>query len=353
HRCHSRTNRLDTADAFECDSVASLDSRGNVDDYFACIDFHDRAELDATVVRLVARYVVATRAPLVHSRREAATEDLNEILDFLHGRRGGITFADTREKIAVAARDRRYVLGPLLAPFYLEATHAGVGDVGKRVVRTKILRRYEKARVERLPRRGVGECVILATRLRTGAAIGAALGDHSGHVALPAVRDAQRAVNERFQSEPRHRGMNRADVLDRILASQHDAIDPQLLHQPGTGLVVHGHLGRAMNLEPWIHDMNQLDESDVLHDRRVDPSVDRLAQKIERLAQLRGLDERVEREVDPSPARVRQRTRRFQLVQSELRAFVPRVELLRAKVHGVGAVRDSGPDGVQGARGRE
>src|SRR6185437_3465847 len=180
HRCHSRTNRLDTADAFECDSVASLDSRGNVDDYFACIDFHDRAELDATVVRLVARYVVATRAPLVHSRREAATEDLNEILDFLHGRRGGITFADTREKIAVAARDRRYVLGPLLAPFYLEATHAGVGDVGQRVVRTKILRRYEKARVERLPRRGVGECVILATRLRTGAAIGAALGDHSG-----------------------------------------------------------------------------------------------------------------------------------------------------------------------------
>src|SRR5918999_2399947 len=39
---------------------------------------------------------------------------------------------------------------------------------------------------------------VLAARLRTGASVGAALGDHARHEALPRVRDAQSAVNERL-----------------------------------------------------------------------------------------------------------------------------------------------------------
>src|SRR4029450_13117220 len=50
----------------------------------------------------------------------------------------------------------------------------------------------------------------------------------------------------------------------------------------------------------------------------------------------------------------RARPRTLELVEGELRAFVPRVESLRAEVDGVRAVRDGGPDGIERAgRGEE
>ena len=106
---------------------------------------------------------------------------------------------------------------------------------GEVIVRAEVFGRDEIAAIELVARRRVGEDVVLAARLRARAAIGAALGDHAGHEALSRVRDAERAVDERLEAERRHRGVNRADVVERILAREHDAVDAELLKHGGAG----------------------------------------------------------------------------------------------------------------------
>ena len=71
-------------------------------------------------------------------------------------------------------------------------------------------------------------------------------------------------------------------------------------------VVVHRHLRRPVNLEAGIDALDEADESDVLHDRRVDAAIDCLAEQHERVGELGGLDEDVEREVDARAARVRE-----------------------------------------------
>ena len=63
-------------------------------------------------------------------------------------------------------------------------------------------------------------------------------------------------MDERLQSELGHGGVNGANVVERILAREHDALDAEFLHHRGAALVVHGHLRRAMNLELRIHLLN-------------------------------------------------------------------------------------------------
>ena len=78
-----------------------------------------------------------------------------------------------------------------------------------------------------------------------------------------------------------------------------------------------------------------------------------VAEMRERVLHLVRLHEDVEREVDARAAAVRDRARLLELGERELRALVARVELLDAQIHGVGAVRDGGADGVEGAGGAE
>ena len=47
----------------------------------------------------------------------------------------------------------------------------------------------------------------------------------------------------------------------------------------GAARVVHGHLRRAVDLELGIDALDQPNEPDVLHDRRVDAAIDRLAEE--------------------------------------------------------------------------
>ena len=86
-------------------------------------------------------------------------------------------------------------------------------------------------------------------------------------------------MDERLEAELRHGGANRADVVERVLAREHDALDAELAHDARRRCVVHGHLRRAVDLELGIDALNQPDESDVLHDGGVDAAVDRLAEE--------------------------------------------------------------------------
>ena len=116
-------------------------------------------------------------------------------------------------------------------------------------------------------------------------------------------------MDERLESKVGHRGANGADVVERILARQHDSVDAELLQHGRAGFVVHRHLRRAVDLEVGIESLNQANEPEILDDDGVDSPIDGLTEKHERVDQLGGFDEDVEREIDPAPAFVRDRGR--------------------------------------------
>ena len=260
---------------------------------------------------------------------------------------------DLVEEPLVLTRDGRDVLRLLLAAFDLEAANAGVGDRGEVLVGSEILRRDEVASIELAAVSRVGENVVLPARLCAGAAIGAALRDHPRHVALAGVGDAERAVHERLEAERGHGRVNRADVVEGVLAGEHHALDTELLHDRGAGGVVHRHLRRSMQLERGVDALDQPDDADVLDDGCVDSAIDGAAEESQRIAKLGGLEEDVEGEVNPAPALVSDPARLLHFVHRQLRALVPGVEPLGAKIDRVGAIGDGSADGVEGAGGSE
>ena len=113
---------------------------------------------------------------------------------------------------------------------------------------------------------------------------------------------------------------------------------------------MYGHLSGAVDLEAGIHLLNQAHDSDVLDYCRIDAPIDCLSQELQRVLELSRFNKRVESEVDPNATGMGNSTRRFELIQCELRAFVPSVESLRSQVYGIGAVRDGCANGVKRPR---
>jgi hypothetical protein len=337
----------------EADTVAHHERRAHLNDDLASLVAQHRAEHAAAVVRVVAGDVLATHTPAIHPTGEAAAVDLRQRLDVGGRRRGPVAGREAIEEGAVAVGDGGDVFGPLLATLDLQAADAGLGDVREMVRGGEVLGGDEKAAIQLDVVGHVVEHVVLAARLGAGAAVGAPLRDHPGHVALPAVRDAERAVDEGLEPQVRHGGADGANVVEGVLAREHDTLDTEGLHDARAALVVHGHLRRAVDLETRIDPLDQTYEPDVLHDCGVDAAVDRFAEKHQRVSELGGLEEDVEGEVDPAAALVRQPTGLTDLIQRELRPFVARVEPLGAQIHGVGTVGERGTNGVEGAGGSE
>ena len=82
-------------------------------------------------------------------------------------------------------------------------------------------------------------------------------------------------MDERLEAELRHRGVNRADVVERVLAREHDAVDAELLRSTAAPLAS----CTVICVEPWISRsgidvLDQANEPDVLHDHGVDAAVD-------------------------------------------------------------------------------
>ncbi len=124
-----------------------------------------------------------------------------------------------------------------------------LGQCRELVVSGEVFRGDEEAAVELRAGGGVSEHVVLAARLRARAAVRAALADHAGHEALARVRDAERTVHERLESEVGDGGADLPNVLERVLAREHDAVDAKLAHHGRAAGVVHGHLRRRVHLE--------------------------------------------------------------------------------------------------------
>ena len=253
----------------------------HLDDELAPLVRDDDAQLAAAVVRMRARDVLSPVAASVHATREAAAVDLRERLDIGGRRCRTIASGEAVEKGPIAMRHRCDVLGTLLAAFDLEARDAGAGDVRQMIRGREILGGDEVAAIEFRAGSDVVEHVILAAGLRARSAIRAALGDHPGHEALAAVRDAERAMNECLEPELGHGGLDGANILECVLAGEHDALDAELPHHACAARVVHGHLRRPVDLETRVDLLNEAHEPDVLHDGRVNALVDCLAKKDE------------------------------------------------------------------------
>ncbi len=210
------------------------------------------------------------------------------------------------EKIPVAVRHGRHVFGFLLAAFHLQRMDAGVGDLGEMLPRAEVPGGDQVAAVQLRAARGIGQHVVLAARLGAGSPVGAAFRNHAGHVALPRVRDAERAVDEALQHQLRDRAPDGADVVQGILSREHHAVASQVAQDAGAALVVHGHLGRAVNLQIGVQLADEPHRAEVLHDGGVDAAINALAEMVQRVVQLGRLEEDVERQIDPGPVRVRQ-----------------------------------------------
>ncbi len=76
-----------------------------------------------------------------------------------------------------------------------------------------------------------------------------------------------------------------------------------------------GHLSRSVNLETRVHLLYQPDDSDVLHDRRIDTPIYRLAEKCDRVFKLGRFYQSVECQVDPRAPGMRKATRDFYFIQ--------------------------------------
>ncbi len=337
----------------EGDAVARLDRGRHVDHDLAIADAHHAAEHDAVVVGLRARDVAAPLATAVHAAGVAAAVDLHQRLDLGGRRRRCLATRNTLEEAAIALRHRGDVLGLLLAPLDLEAADTGGRDLGQVIVRREVLGADQVAAVELERLVVVGEDVVLATALRARAAVGGALADHPAHVALAAVRDAERAVHERLETECGDRGADRPDVVERVLAREHDTLEAELLHDARARRVVHRHLRRAVDLEAGVGALDGAHEADVLHDGRVDAAGDALAEEVERVGHLGRLHQHVEGEVDAHAARVGGAAGDVEFVERELRPLVTRIEALGAEVDGVGPVGHGRPHGIERAGGRQ
>ena len=154
-------------------------------------------------------------------------------------------------------------------------------------------------------------------------------------------------MDERLQAEIGHRVANGVDVGEGVFAREHDTLDSERLGDRGAGWIVDRHLRRPMNLERRIQLADQANESDVLHDHGVDSAVDGLSEKHQRVNQFIRLDEDVQRQIDPAAPPVGEATGLGELVERELGAFVPGIELCRAEIDGVGAVGERGTNGVE------
>ncbi len=157
-------------------------------------------------------------------------------------------------------------------------------------------------------------------------------------------------MHERLDADTRHRGVNRAEVVDRVLPGHHDTRDTQVSGRFCAGNVVHRHLRRAVDLELRVHRPNQSNESEVLHDDGVNAAMHRRAQELERRYELRWLDEHIQGVIDPRTVRVRDGARALELIKGELGTVVPRVEATRPEIDRVGTIGHGRADGIEGAR---
>jgi hypothetical protein len=255
---------------------------------------------------------------------------------------------------AIVRDGRRDIGRTLEPPLDLQRRDADVGERLDRVAAREILRRQEIFDVAEITLALVhDELVGQATRLRTLPAVRAAAAPRFGRQALPRPCDAQRAVNEHLEGNRRALGV-RADLVDRELAWDDDAREPELGEQRRGERRGRRHLRRTVGLERGAQRTRDQRDRGILHDDRVDAGGRDAPDQLLDDWQLRLEDERVERDVGLRAGAMDPGDDLGERVAREVRGTRAGVEaIVEAEVNGVGTGGEGGCHRIAIARRRQ
>ena len=130
--------------------------------------------------------------------------------------------------------------------FYLEGDNSRIGKVTQSVIKVVILKGKNGLILEQHLARSVLHIVQAAARLGAFTAVGAPAGQILGQVALPAVADAQRAVNKELYFR-RNSSTNGTHLLQRHLPLKHYPLIAEALHKLCLFRRTYGTLGGSVH----------------------------------------------------------------------------------------------------------
>ena len=177
--------------------------------------------------------------------------------------------AESLQLLPIVGYDIGDVVGIFESSLDLEGGDAGVDEFLEVGGAVQVLEREYVALVDRtslgveyLVHRFIQHVVGHAAELSTGAAVGAASGQHLGYIASSGVGDAQGAVDESLQFDIGHRLVDGAYLLDGEFAGQHGTPETHVA-QPGyllRGAVVA--LRGGMEPDRWQRKIQQVEVLD-------------------------------------------------------------------------------------------
>ena len=186
--------------------------------------------------------------------------------------------------------------------------------------------------------------VLHPARLGAEPAVAAAPPDQGGHIALAAVAEAQRPVDEHLQLDG---GALRdeADLLFIQLPRQYHALHPQLRRGEDAGEIVDAHLGAGVEREIGAGRAQHPRRAQVLHQHRVGAGLAEEAPGVRQLLQFPVRGERVERDIDLAAALTAVFDGLEVLLAAKIFRVAPGVErAVKAEVDGIRAVLHGGDD---------
>jgi len=277
---------------------------------------------------------VAFKEPMAEPSREALSQ-----LQFPFTTQPKRTSRHCRvNRVAIDGRRRRHVMSALEPTLDLETADPCGGQLRNHVPRGEVLGAQQVRRLAWADRPAVRDRLIRqATRLAANTAIGAAAPERFAGQALPAVGNADRAVNEYLQFDARRAG-NPPDLVQRKLTSQDHAPDAHFAQHLDARRVGLGHLRRRVDGERRCDPLDHSDQPEVLNNHRIGPGLADPGNEVGRPLQLVREDQRVEGHVTAYIAVVQVPDHLGQTGQGEIGRPPPGVEVLETEVHGVSAV---------------
>ena len=195
----------------------------------------------------------------------------------------------------------------------------------------------------------VQQGVALAAGLGALAAVAAAPAQGIAQIALPAVTDAQRAVDEGLQLQAGLRA-DLSDLRQGQLARQDGALEADLFQEghPFRGVVVHLRAGKQRQGRQL-----RFQQPDILDDQGVHPGLVQLVSQRSRLRQFFIIQQGVERGIHPGAVAVGVLCQRFDVLQ-RISGCLARPEAAGADIDGVRAAVDGRHPALQAAgRGKQ
>ena len=255
------------------------------------------------------------------------------------------------ERLAIDLTDRRDVFGGFQPSFDFEARDSACEQRGNLRNRSEVLRREQVTAVPEIAKRSIDDQFVgHPAGLRAFSAVGAALAEALARETLPAVCDAERTVDEGFERQHRVKFLQLAQAQ---LTGQHCADDAEFLGKRHAFRRSNRHLRARVDRQIGNRFAGKPDQSDILHNQRIDARTAAIAQHPLRRIQLACEHERVERDIRLHAMPVAELHHIHEFIVAEIIRPQPGIESRQAKVNRIRAIGHCGAQAIPAARRRE